>query len=81
MIVLGVYLFQKGQDFGLFKLAMWAQPVIALCLAQGFAGVLFSERPVVRMRARIALASLLRSAPRSRRSTTPIRRSAPTAEG
>jgi hypothetical protein len=55
MIVLGVYLFQKGQDFGLFKLAMWAQPVIALCLAQGFAGFLFSERPVVRLRARIAL--------------------------
>jgi hypothetical protein len=48
MILLGIYLFQKGQDFGLFKLAMWAQPVIALCLAQGFAGFLFSERPVVR---------------------------------
>jgi hypothetical protein len=45
MVLLGVYLFQKGQDFGLFKLAMWAQPVIALCLAQGFAGLLFSERP------------------------------------
>ena len=55
MILLGIYLFQKGQDFGLFKLAMWAQPVIALCLAQGFAGFLFAARPVVRRRARVAI--------------------------
>jgi len=28
MLFLGFYLFNKGQDFGLFKLAMFAQPVI-----------------------------------------------------
>ena len=47
MIGLGVYLFQKGQDFGLFKLAMYAQPVTTLCLAQGFAYFLFSNREAV----------------------------------
>ncbi len=36
MIPLGVYLFQKGQDFGLFKLGMFAQGVIAFFLAEGF---------------------------------------------
>ncbi|MSU70586.1 MAG: hypothetical protein EXS39_07420 [Opitutaceae bacterium] len=36
MIPLGVFLFLKGQDFGLFKLGMFAQPVIAFFLAQGF---------------------------------------------
>ena len=56
MIVLGAYLFQKGQDFGLFKLAMWAQPVIAVCVAQGFGYFLFSDRLAVRKRARVALA-------------------------
>jgi hypothetical protein len=56
MIALGIYLFQKGQDFGLFKLAMWAQPVIALCLAQGITGYLFDSRMVIRKRARIGLA-------------------------
>ncbi len=55
MIVLGVYLFQKGQDFGLFKLAMWAQPVITLCLAQGITPFLFSASPVTRKRARIGV--------------------------
>lgn len=33
---LGFFLFFKGQDFGLFKLAMFAQPVIVLLLARGF---------------------------------------------
>jgi hypothetical protein len=56
MIVLGIYLFQKGQDFGLFKLAMWAQPVITLCLAQAITGYVFAERAAVRKRARIGLA-------------------------
>jgi hypothetical protein len=56
MIVLGIYLFQKGQDFGLFKLAMWAQPAISLCLAQGFAQVLYSASARVRKNGRIALA-------------------------
>ncbi len=42
MLVLGVYLFQKGQDFGLFKLAMWAQPVIALALAEGACTYLYA---------------------------------------
>jgi len=55
-ILLGIYLFQKGQDFGLFKLAMYAQPITTLCIAQGFAPFLFSGRPVVRKRARIAIA-------------------------
>jgi hypothetical protein len=36
MSALGFFLFFKGQDFGLFKLAMFAQPVIMLLLAQGF---------------------------------------------
>ena len=56
MIVLGIFLFQKGQDFGLFKLAMWAQPIITLCLAQWITRYLFSGRHVVRTRARIGLA-------------------------
>ena len=55
MIVLGVYLFQKGQDFGLFKLAMWAQPVTTLCIAQAFEPFLWSGLPRVQKRARIAL--------------------------
>lgn len=37
MFPLGFFLFFKGQDFGLFKLAMFAQPVLMLLLAQGFA--------------------------------------------
>ncbi len=36
MIPLGVFLFLKGQDFGLFKLGMFAQPVVAFFLAEGF---------------------------------------------
>ena len=55
MIFLGIYLFQKGQDFGLFKLAMYAQPVTTLCIAQGFAYFLFSSRPVVRKRTQFAI--------------------------
>lgn len=55
MITLGFYLFSKGQDFGLFKLAMFAQPVTTLCLAQGFARFLFGPEPLLRRRARIAL--------------------------
>ena len=39
MALTGFYLFLKGQDFGLFKLAMFAQPVITLYLAQGFAAL------------------------------------------
>jgi hypothetical protein len=42
MVGLGIYLFQKGQDFGLFKLAMYAQSVITLSLAQGFAPFIYS---------------------------------------
>lgn len=40
MFPLGFFLFFKGQDFGLFKLAMFSQPVIMLFLAQGFAWVM-----------------------------------------
>jgi hypothetical protein len=44
MFPLGLYLFFKGQDFGLFKLAMFAQPVITLMLAQGFHTLLSGRR-------------------------------------
>jgi hypothetical protein len=54
-ILLGIYLFQKHQDFGLFKLAMYSQPIIVLCLAQGFESFLSSDRAVVRKRAFVAL--------------------------
>ena len=39
MIPLGFYLFFKGQDFGLFKLGMFAQPVVAFALAQTFLSI------------------------------------------
>ena len=48
MIPLGFFLFFKGQDFGLFKLAMFAQPLVALFVAQGFAHFLFARQPTVR---------------------------------
>ncbi len=54
-ILLGVYLFQKHQDFGLFKLAMYSQPIITLCLAQGFEHFLSSRSLVVRKRALITI--------------------------
>ena len=41
MLPLGTYLFFKGQDFGLFKLAMFAQPIITLFVGQGFAYFVF----------------------------------------
>lgn len=44
MIGLGFFLFFKGQDFGLFKLAMFAQPVITLLLAHEFYRLLDSSR-------------------------------------
>lgn len=44
MIGLGFFLFFKGQDFGLFKLAMFAQPVITLLLAHGFWKILQARR-------------------------------------
>jgi len=44
MIALGFFLFFKGQDFGLFKLAMFAQPVITLLLAHEFYRLLDSRR-------------------------------------
>jgi hypothetical protein len=59
MLCLGVFLFQKGQDFGLFKLAMWAQPVIAVCLAQGFGLFLFAARRSLQVRALVALGVFL----------------------
>ncbi|MDX2187147.1 MAG: hypothetical protein SFV32_09455 [Opitutaceae bacterium] len=43
MFPLALYLFFKGQDFGLFKLAMFAQPVITLVLAQGFAALVYGR--------------------------------------
>lgn len=44
MLALGFFLFLKGQDFGLFKLAMFAQPVITLLLAHEFYKLLGSPR-------------------------------------
>jgi hypothetical protein len=44
MLGLGFFLFFKGQDFGLFKLAMFAQPVITLLLAHEFFKLLDSPR-------------------------------------
>jgi hypothetical protein len=44
MLALGCFLFFKGQDFGLFKLAMFAQPVITLLLAHEFYKLLDSPR-------------------------------------
>jgi hypothetical protein len=55
MVPLGFFLFFRGQDFGLFKLAMWAQPVVALFVAQGFSHFLFRGSPRRRLAARIAL--------------------------
>ena len=55
MIPLGFYLFFKGQDFGLFKLAMFAQPIITLFVAQAFGHFMFGPNPRVRRYARIAI--------------------------
>lgn len=44
MLALGLFLFLKGQDFGLFKLGMFAQPVITLLLAHEFYKLLDSPR-------------------------------------
>ncbi|MEI6106022.1 MAG: hypothetical protein WCR49_03320 [Opitutae bacterium] len=43
MTALGFFLFFKGQDFGLFKLGMFAQPVITLLIAHGFWALLQSN--------------------------------------
>jgi len=59
MVPLGFYLFFKGQDFGLFKLAMFAQPVITLYLAQGFSRFLFDPSPTIQRRARYVLAGFI----------------------
>ena len=77
MIPLGFYLFFKGQDFGLFKLAMFAQPVITLFLAQGFARFLFSPHPRPPPGARGARS--FSAAPYRATSTTATPRSEPTA--
>jgi len=45
MFPLGLFLFFKGQDFGLFKLAMFAQPIITLFLAQGFVWLMANRSP------------------------------------
>jgi hypothetical protein len=54
MLALGFYLFFKGQDFGLFKLAMFAQPILTLLIAQGFSRLLASTAPAARRLARPA---------------------------
>ena len=79
MIPLGFYLFFKGQDFGLFKLAMYAQPVITLFLAQGFTRLLH-QPPAARSGAGPARPwSSSSPAPCRATSTTATPRSAPTA--
>ena len=45
MFPLGLFLFFKGQDFGLFKLAMFAQPIITLFFAQGFVWLMAKRSP------------------------------------
>ena len=56
MIALGFYLFYKGQDFGLFKLAMFIQPIVTLAVAQAFASVLFARSAQLARAGRIGLA-------------------------
>jgi hypothetical protein len=56
MIALGFYLFYKGQDFGLFKLAMFIQPIVTLAMAQAFALLLFQAAPRVRRIGQIVVA-------------------------
>lgn len=56
MFPLGFFLFSKGQDFGLFKLAMFVQPVITLFVAEGFLRFIVHASPKVRRNSRIALA-------------------------
>jgi hypothetical protein len=55
MAGMGAYLFSKGQDFGLFKLAMFIQPLTTLCLAQGFAALLSAATAARRKYVRAAL--------------------------
>jgi hypothetical protein len=45
MLAMDAYFFLKGGDFQLFKLAMYTQPIIAICLAQGFVYFLYSGIP------------------------------------
>ncbi len=56
MLLMDGYFFMKGGDFQLFKLAMYTQPVIAICLAQGFGRFLYSGRPAPRKWAKWAIA-------------------------
>jgi hypothetical protein len=55
MLLMDAYFFMKGGDFQLFKLAMYTQPVIAICAAQGFAYFLFSGVAVRQKWAKYAL--------------------------
>ncbi len=56
MIALGFYLFHKGQDFGLFKLAMFIQPVVVLSVAQGFLWLMTRSPAGVHRWGKVALA-------------------------
>jgi hypothetical protein len=55
MIALGFYLFHKGQDFGLFKLAMFIQPIVTLAVAQGIVTLLVQTSVKLRRAGRIVL--------------------------
>ena len=55
MLLMDAYFFYKGGDFQLFKLAMYTQPIIAICLAQGFGYFLFTANPVRTKWAKIAI--------------------------
>jgi len=56
MFPLGFFLFFKGQDFGLFKLAMFVQPVITLFVAESFLRFVHNDAPKVRRNSRLVLA-------------------------
>lgn len=56
MIALGFYLFQKGQDFGLFKLAMFIQPVVVFTMAQLFYWLMTRSPAQLRRYGKIAVA-------------------------
>jgi hypothetical protein len=59
IIGLGLSLFFKKYDFGLFKLAMYAQPILALCFAQDLSRFLFNQSLNVRRAARWGLAAFV----------------------
>jgi len=56
MFPLGFFLFFKGQDFGLFKLAMFVQPIITLFVAESFLRFVHHDSAKIRRNSRLVLA-------------------------